>query len=169
MYLLKEHPWKTGWGFHLTRGHMRRDCRVNLRWNFKQRGLRIWVLTVLQGAQELGRAPGAVPRGGEAQHWGVVAGEFLQVGDAATVNTVEIWGDGDHGHTLWSIHRPCQELGNLNMDELSLKVVSIWNQSGFGCQNHLNLIAKNQAVLLNYCQLWCWTDGCSTVTLEGRL
>lgn len=142
---------------------------VNLRSNFKQRDLKARVLTVFQGAQELGRAPRAVPRGGEAQHWGVVGGELLQVGDAATVNTVEIRSDGDHSHTLWSIHWPRQELGNSNMDELSLEVVSIWNQSGFGCQNHLNLIAKNRAMLLNYCQLWCWTDGCSTVILEGCL
>lgn len=146
---LKEHPWKSGWGLHLTWGQMRRNCRVKLRWNFKQRAVIIWALTVFQGAQELGRAPRAIPWGGEAQHWGVVAGELLQVGDAATVNAVEIRSDGDHGHTLWSIHRPRQELGNSNMDELSLEVVSIWNQSGFGCQNHLNLIAKNQATLLN--------------------
>lgn len=129
----------------------------------------MWVLTVFQGAQELGRAPRAIPWGGEAQHWGVVAGELPQVGDAATVDTMEIRSDGDHGHTLGSIHRPRQELGNLNMDELSLEVVSIWNQSRFGCQNSLNLTAKNQAMLLNLCQPWCWTDGCSTVTLEGCL
>lgn len=39
---LKEHLWKSGWGLHLTRGHLRRDCRVtvNLRSNFKQKDLK---------------------------------------------------------------------------------------------------------------------------------
>lgn len=152
-----------------TRSHEKRVQSGRTWGQTWSRDWRIWVLTVFQGAQELGRAPRAIPWGGEAQHWGVVGGEFLQVGDAATVNTVEIRSDGDHGHTVRSIHWPCQELGNLNMDKVSLGVVSIWNQSGFGCQNHLNLIAKKQAMLLNSCQLWCWTDGCSTVTLEGCL
>lgn len=183
---LKDHTWTTGWGHCLMQSNLTRDEKliVNPRSNFKcwasktlaflpnQTKSQHWdslyqcrLLTVFKGAQELGCASWSIAGRGETQNRRVVRGVFLQVGDAAAMNTVKIWSNGDHGHGLRSIHWPCQKLENLNVDELSLEVVSIWNQSMPGCQIHLNLIVKKQATLLNHCQLWRWADGYNAVTM----
>lgn len=69
------------------------------------------LLTVFVRPYELGRAWGAVPRRGEAQHRREVGRELLQVGDVPVVDPVEIWSDGDDSDSLGDVGWPRQKLG----------------------------------------------------------
>jgi hypothetical protein len=68
------------------------------------------VLTVLEGAHELGRAGRPVPGRGKAQDGREVGRELPQVRYGPAVDAVEVGSNGHYGDSLGSVRRPRQEL-----------------------------------------------------------